>query len=259
MPSMRVITARRAVAPIGAPVLGRDVPALVTTSPGTSGPGPVVVVTAPSAPAVAVLVVTGAVVVAAWAAVVVDVERPGSMVVVDDDDAGDVDDDVVDDEAGAVDDVVDDELGEVDDVVDDELGEVVDDVAVVGVVVDGGEVVGVEDDDAPVAQAGAVTVLESNVTAPIRASSRPSTVALWSAVIEARAMTVPARVESTPSVDELPTCQKTLQAWAPLTRSTLLSVAVMRVDPAWKMKTASGFNCASSVNGPVMANDTGDV
>lgn len=113
--------------------------------------------------------------------------------------------------------------------------------------------------DPPVAQAGAVTVLESNVTAPFRASSRPFTVALVVAMLEAKAMTVPTNLERTPSVDELPTCQKTLQAWAPLMRLTALSVAVMRVDAVWKMNTASGTCLASSVNVPVMVNDSGDL
>src|SRR5688572_27567136 len=115
------------------------------------------------------------------------------------------------------------------------------------------------DDVSSVAQAAALTLLASKVTAPLRASSRPSTLALVLAVIEARAMTVPAKVEPTPSVDELPTCQKTLQAWAPLMRLTRLSVAVMRVEAAWKMKTASSTCLASSVNVPVMANDSGDL
>jgi hypothetical protein len=114
-----------------------------------------------------------------------------------------------------------------------------------------------DDDEPPVAQAPALTVLESSVTAPPRASSRPSTVAKVLAVIEVKAMIVPAKVEPTPSVAELPTCQKTLQAWAPLTSRTVLLVAVVRVDPAWKMKTASRSCWASSVNVPVIANDSG--
>ena len=43
-----------------------------------------------------------------------------------------------------------------------------------------------------------------------------------------------------PSVAELPTCQKTLADWAPLSRFTPLPDAVMRVDAALKTKTASG-------------------
>lgn len=117
-----------------------------------------------------------------------------------------------------------------------------------------------EDVGAPsVAQKGAVTVLVSNVTAPLRASSRPSTVAVVFAVIEVKARIVPTKVDPTPSVADVPTCQKTLQAWAPLMSSTTLLVAVTRVDPVWKMKTAAGSCWASSVSVPVTANDTGDL
>ena len=42
-----------------------------------------------------------------------------------------------------------------------------------------------------------------------------------------------------PIVAELPTCQKTLEAWAPFARITLPTVAVVtRVDPIWKIQTA---------------------
>ncbi len=60
---------------------------------------------------------------------------------------------------------------------------------------------------------GVVIVLESNVTAPLRANNRPCTRAFVLAVIEVRARMVPRKVEPTPSVAELPTCQKMLQAW----------------------------------------------
>jgi hypothetical protein len=100
-----------------------------------------------------------------------------------------------------------------------------------------------------------VMTLESKVTAPFRANSRPSTLASVFAVIEVKARMVPTNVEFTPSVAELPTCQKTLQAWAPLVSITVLLSAVTRVDPAWKMKTASGSPSASRVSVPVMAND----
>ena len=51
---------------------------------------------------------------------------------------------------------------------------------------------------------------------------------------------VPSKVEPVPSVAELPTCQKTLQAWAPLMRLTVLPEAVMSVEPAWKTNSALG-------------------
>jgi hypothetical protein len=76
------------------------------------------------------------------------------------------------------------------------------------------------------------------------------------AVIDVRARMVPTKVEPTPRVAELPTCQKTLHAWAPLMSTTLLLGEVMSVKPAWKMKTALGSPWASSVSGPVMANET---
>ena len=53
-------------------------------------------------------------------------------------------------------------------------------------------------------------------------------------------VTVPPKVEYVPSVAELPTCQKTLQGWASLTKATTLDVAVVTVEPTWKIQTASG-------------------
>ena len=95
-----------------------------------------------------------------------------------------------------------------------------------------------------------VMVLVSNVTAAFRASTLPSTVAPVVAVIDVKARMDPLKVEAVPSVAELPTCQKTLQAWAPLTRFTLLADAVVSVEPAWKMKTAFALPWASSVSAP---------
>ena len=56
-----------------------------------------------------------------------------------------------------------------------------------------------------------VMVSVSNVTAPLLASTRPSTVTSVVTVMEVRARMVPRKLESVPSVAELPTCQKTLQ------------------------------------------------
>jgi hypothetical protein len=73
---------------------------------------------------------------------------------------------------------------------------------------------------AVVAQLDGVIVSESSVTAPFSARTRPAietsvvTVMLWFAKI------VPTKLESVPSVAELPTCQNTLQAWAPLISTT---------------------------------------
>ena len=78
----------------------------------------------------------------------------------------------------------------------------------------------------------AVIVFASNVTAPFRASTLPATVAPVVSVIDAKARIFPTNVVLVPSPAELPTCQKTLQDWAPFTRVTLLADAVVRVEPA---------------------------
>jgi hypothetical protein len=56
-----------------------------------------------------------------------------------------------------------------------------------------------------------VIVLESKVTAPLRASVRPSTVAFVFSVFEVKARMLPLKRVFVPSVAELPTFQKTLQ------------------------------------------------
>jgi hypothetical protein len=101
-----------------------------------------------------------------------------------------------------------------------------------------------------VAQLGTVIVSSSRVTAPFRASTRPVMVSPVCTAIEVRARMVPAKAELVLRVAELPTCQKTLQAWAPLVSRTLVPVSVPRVEPAWKMKTAFGSPSASSVSEP---------
>ena len=64
------------------------------------------------------------------------------------------------------------------------------------------------------------------------------------------AITVPTNVEPVPKVAEEPTCQNTLQAWAPLTSATLVPEPLISVEPIWKMKTAFGSPWASSVTEP---------
>jgi hypothetical protein len=84
-------------------------------------------------------------------------------------------------------------------------------VVVVVVVVVGGVVVVVVGGGV-VLQAGDTNVSSSRVTAAVRASARPTT---WTPVVtvtDARAMIVPSKLDVVPSVAELPTCQKTLQA-----------------------------------------------
>jgi hypothetical protein len=90
-------------------------------------------------------------------------------------------------------------------------------VAVVCVVAFGVVAVGVVAvvDDEP-AHVDLAIVSVSSVTAPFRANTRPSTVAPVVTVMLVNAIKVPRKVEPVPSVAELPTCQKTLQDWAPL-------------------------------------------
>jgi hypothetical protein len=94
-------------------------------------------------------------------------------------------------------------------------------------------------------------VLLSRVTAPVRASARPFTVAPEVIVIDVRAMIVPARVEPVASVAELVTCQKTLQGLAPLMSATRLDDDVMNVEVALKIQTEFGSPWPSSVSVPV--------
>jgi hypothetical protein len=90
------------------------------------------------------------------------------------------------------------------------------------------------------AQAGTVMTSSSRVTAPLLARARPSMVSPAFTVIDARARMLPRKVELAPSVAEDPTCQKTLQAWAPLVREMSLAESVPSVEPTWKMKTEFG-------------------
>ena len=66
-----------------------------------------------------------------------------------------------------------------------------------------------------------------------------------------RAMIVPTKVDVVPSVAELPTCQKTLQALPPLITATVEPDAVSSVEDVWKTNTASGSSWASRVSVPV--------
>ncbi len=120
------------------------------------------------------------------------------------------------------------------------------------VVVDTGSVVVVVATD--VAQEGLTNVSSSSVTAPLRARARPCTVTPLFTVIEVKAITLPTKTEPVPRVAELPTCQNTLQAWAPLISDTVLDEAVMRVESVWKMNTDFGLPPPSRVSGPVRPN-----
>jgi hypothetical protein len=117
------------------------------------------------------------------------------------------------------------------------------------VVVDPGDVVVV----VPVVlHADSVMVLSSRLTWPFLANTRPFTLAPVCTVAEVNAKMLPTNVVSVPSVAELPTCQKTLHAWAPPMSLTVLFDEVIRVDPAWKMNTALAF--PSRVTVPVRPN-----
>ena len=108
-------------------------------------------------------------------------------------------------------------------------------VVVVGgtvVVVVGGTVVVVVVVAVDAKHVGVVTTLESKLTCPLRASRRPDTVEPVWAVMEVSANIVPANDVLVPRVAELPTCQKTLQACAPLIKLTELEGAVINVEPA---------------------------
>ena len=94
------------------------------------------------------------------------------------------------------------------------------------------------------------TILESKVTAPVRANSRPSTAAPVVTVMEAKARMFPLKTEAVPSVAELPTCQKMLAALAPPLRITWRPEVVVRVDAIWKIQTALASPWASSVRSP---------
>ena len=104
---------------------------------------------------------------------------------------------------------------------------------------------------APTTQGNLLMVFVISVTAPLRASIRPSTVAPALRLMLVSAITVPRNLEPAPIVAELVTCQKTLQDEAPLMRLTRLPGPVMRVAADLKMKTALGSPAASSVSVPV--------
>src|ERR1700731_4440484 len=77
-----------------------------------------------------------------------------------------------------------------------------------------------------------MTLLVPIVTAPFRANARPRRVALSTNVMLVRARMLPCHFDAVPIVAELPTCQYTFLACAPLIRTT--SPAVVSDVPAWK-------------------------
>src|ERR1035437_5968340 len=111
----------------------------------------------------------------------------------------------------------------------------------------------------PHGQVQPVMTSESNVTAPFRASALPSRFTPVVIVMDVSARMFPLKSELVPSVAELPTCQKTLQAVAPLARTTWLPLPVVSVDPIWKMNTAPGLPAPSRVTSPDIASDEVDL
>jgi hypothetical protein len=69
----------------------------------------------------------------------------------------------------------------------------------------------------------------------------------------------PLKLDAVPRVAELPTCQNTLQAWAPLVRMMLLAEAVIRVDATWNTNTELGLPCPSRVSCPLRASELVDL
>jgi hypothetical protein len=162
--------------------------------------------------------------------------------------------------------VVVEELTEVGEVVIEELtvGEVVTEELLVVVVVteelvvvedvDVLEELAVEEDVVLVVVAHAVCALmksSSKVIAAVRANSPPSFVTPVLIVIEARATIFPANTVPTSRVAELPTCQNTLHAWAPLAKDTTATVEVMSVDPIWKTQALLGSPLPLRIKTPV--------
>jgi hypothetical protein len=96
------------------------------------------------------------------------------------------------------------------------------------------------------------TLLLSSVTAPVCARALPLMLAPVVTVMLASARMFPMNDVLVPSVAELPTCQKTLQGWAPLISRTLALLAVMSVLSIWKMNTALALPWALSVRLPVI-------
>ena len=98
---------------------------------------------------------------------------------------------------------------------------------------------------------GAVMASSIKVTAAVSANRPPWHATPELAVADASAKTVPANLVLVPSVAELPSCQNTLQACAPLARTTDAPVAVVRMEPIWKTKTPLALFLPSRVSVPV--------
>src|SRR5260370_18787215 len=78
---------------------------------------------------------------------------------------------------------------------------------------------------------GLTTRALASVTAPVSAKTRPVTLVPVVTVSLMFARMLPSRAELVPRVAELPTCQKTFPAVAPLARTTEELLAVVSVVP----------------------------
>ena len=93
-------------------------------------------------------------------------------------------------------------------------------------------------------------------TEPFLASILPVAVAPEFIVMEVRASIVPLKEVPSPIVAELPVCQKMFLACAP-PESIMLPPApptVVKSEAIWKIQTAFGSPCASSVKSPACTN-----
>lgn len=112
---------------------------------------------------------------------------------------------------------------------------------------------------------GTDTVLVSKVNAPLLvmapASKRPHDDEEVPIEIDVLASILPSNTEYVPIVAELPTCQNTFDALAPLVNTIWLPgvfnapAAVVSVDGIWKMNTELVLPCPFSVSVPVMPMD----
>src|SRR5437762_13703117 len=93
-------------------------------------------------------------------------------------------------------------------------------------------------------------ILESRVTAAVRANNRPSTAAPVVMVMEAKARMFPLNTEPVPKVAELPTCQKTLAALAPPLKIFWRPDVVVTVIYTLSLHDALPISRASSVRSP---------
>ena len=94
-------------------------------------------------------------------------------------------------------------------------------------------------------------LVPAKVTAPFRARSASNVPPVPDTEMDVKATTVPKKVLVAPKVADVPICQKTLPACAPLVRATTAEAAVVKVVAIWNTNLALGFPPALSVRVPV--------